>query len=104
MKQALKASLVEYKIPKPHRASTSSQEVLFFDPPYEARNPELVIQSHLPRPSIMDVSKEKHVPLRDYLQTGHSIHDPEKLYKDARPKTAANVSRMSEVSHQQTNS
>ena len=36
----------------------------------------------------MSVSKEKHVPLREYLQTGESIYDPEKFYKDARPKTA----------------
>ena len=33
--------------------------------------------------------KEKHVPLREYLKSGESINDPEKFYKDARPKTAA---------------
>jgi hypothetical protein len=88
MRQALKDSLAEYKIYKPHRAQTSQKDVLFFSPPYEARNPELVLHTHLSRPSIMEVTKEKHVPLREYLQTGESIYDPEKFYKDARPKTA----------------
>jgi hypothetical protein len=97
MKSALKESLAEYKIYKPHRASTATKDVLFFEPPYEARNPELVVHTHLTRPSIMDVMKEKHVPLKELLKTGESINDPEKFYKDARPKTALS-SRMSTVS------
>ena len=43
MKHALKESLAEYKIYKPHRAQLSQKDVLFFNPPYEARNPELVV-------------------------------------------------------------
>lgn len=88
MKQALKDSLAEYKIYKPHRAETSQKDVLFFNPPLEARNPELVIHKHLATPSLKDVMKEKHVPLREYLNTGESINDPAKLYEQARPKTA----------------
>lgn len=100
MKSALKESLAEYMIYKPHRAQTAKKEVLFFNPPFEARNPELVVHTHLTKPSIMDVMKEKHVTLHEYLKSGESINDPEKFYKDARPKTAtasiaSNVSQKS---------
>ena len=55
------------------------------------------MHKHQTRPSVLDVNKEKYVPLREYLQTGEPIFDPEKFYNDARPKTAA-PSRASIVS------
>jgi hypothetical protein len=81
MKDALKESLAEYKIYKPHRAATAKKDVVFFNPPLEERNPELVIHKHLATPSLKDVMKEKHVPLREYLSTGESIYDPAKMYE-----------------------
>ena len=44
MKQALKDSLAaEYALYKPHQAPTYATHASFFKPPYEQRNPELLI-------------------------------------------------------------
>lgn len=72
MKEALKDSIKDYVIQRPYQAETSKKDVLFFDPPFEERNPELVIHSHLAKPVLKDILKEKHVPLRQYLQSGET--------------------------------
>jgi hypothetical protein len=44
MKKALKESLAaEYALYKPHQAPVYSTAAQFFKPPYEKRNPELLI-------------------------------------------------------------
>jgi hypothetical protein len=67
-KAALEEELREHLIFKPHRVTTSKREALYFNPPLEARNPELVIHKHIAKVGVKDVLKEKHVPFRKYLE------------------------------------
>ena len=67
MKEALKENLKDFMIQRPFKAETSKKEVLFFNPPLEPRNPELVIHKHLAKPVLKEVLMEKHVPFRHYL-------------------------------------
>ena len=63
---------------------------MFFTPPLEPRNPELVIHKHLPAPSLIDVLKEKHVPFRRYLEEGEDLSQAQESYvsSNGRPMTA----------------
>jgi hypothetical protein len=67
MKEALKENLQQFMIQRPFKAETSKKEVLFFNPPLEPRNPELVIHMHIPKPTLKEVLKEKHLPFRQFL-------------------------------------
>lgn len=64
------------------QAQTHSQETLFFNPPLEARNPELVVSKHLPKPKLHEVIREKHVPLKAYLlgEDGGEAMRPKSAY------------------------
>lgn len=45
----------EHKIKRPHKATVSVKDVLFFKPPLEPRNPELVIHKHVAKVGVKDV-------------------------------------------------
>ena len=68
MKQALKQNLKQFMIERPLKAETSKKDVVFFNPPLEPRNPELVIHKHILKPVLKEVLLEKHIPFKYYLQ------------------------------------
>lgn len=81
MKEALKQHLKQFIIQRPYQPELSKKEVLFFNPPLEARNPELVIHQHVAKPTLKEVLKEKHVPFRQLLNgdDGSSVR-PQSAY------------------------
>lgn len=58
---------------------------MFFNPPLEDRNPELLIHSHVVRPSVKDVLKEKRIPFRQFLE---GVEDVYLVDASSRPKSA----------------
>ncbi len=86
MRSEVKASLDLFTIQRPQvEAPVHCQKALFFEPPIEARNPELTIASHLAQPKLKDVLNLKHVPLRYFLQgsDGGEAFRPKSAYEEA---------------------